>query len=137
MDYTFDEEKFKRTFNVDESKDVNERRLTHVQEMGYKLYPNKAGTKATAVIDMRDVIGGFFRYALKIGKKQIKHDELCQEFYDRLDVKEEDKESIFEVISNLFFRNGYFYTENIGLYPYQTSDNKEADELSFFLYCVC
>ena len=53
MDYIFDEVLFKKTFKVDESKSSTERRLTHVQEMGFKLYPNKASTNVLPVTDMK------------------------------------------------------------------------------------
>ncbi len=138
MDYIFDEFLFKKTFKVDESKSSTERRLTHVQEMGFKLYPNKASTNVLPVTDMKEVIGGFFRYATNIEKKQIDYNSLCNFAFDHVSaIDDNDKEAIADVISGLFYKNGKFSTNNIGLYPYQIAENdKEADELAFFLYSV-
>lgn len=137
MAYTFDEVKFKKTFNVNESKPLYERRLEHVYEMGYKLYPNKANTKVDPIVDMRDVIGGFVRNALKINQKQLDSEELCQYICEQANVSEEDQDSVFNAILGVFFKRGKFTTNNIGLYPYQVNENnKESDELAYFLYCV-
>lgn len=137
MEYIFDVDKFKNTFKVDETKPAYERRLTHVQEMGYKMYPNKASTKVLPVKEMKDMIGGFFRYALNVDQKLIDYDGLCQAVYKAVNAKEVDKEAIADVISGLFFKEGRFSTTNLGLYPYQVPNNqKESDELAYFLFCV-
>lgn len=136
MEFNFDEEKFKTTFRVNEKKEESERRLKHVEDMGFKLYPNKANTKVKPVKDMKEVIGGFFRYAMNVGEKQIEYNSLCQAIFDFLSVEDKDKDVVEDVVSGIFFRSGKFTTTNVGLYPYQASENKEADELAFFLYSV-
>lgn len=137
MVYIFDVEKFKKNFKVDESKGANERRLTHSQEMGIKIFPNKATPNASPVKDMKDVIGGFFRNAMNIGHIKIDCDELCEAIIKEVNAKKEDKGTISEMVSGLFFRERKFFTSNLALYPYQEPNNqKESDELAYYLFCV-
>lgn len=142
MQYKFDETLFKNTFKVMEDKPVNLRRLIHVTEMGFKLFPNltnKDQKKVPPVKDMEDVIGGVFRCAMNVEKKQIRYDDLLENFINTVDVSDDHKDIIGNAILGLLFKNGKFCPTNIKLYPYKTPKNSrevDADELAYFLYCV-
>ena len=50
MEYQFDYAKFCKTFNVNDDKAIDSLRLTHTQDINFKLFPYKASGKAQAPI---------------------------------------------------------------------------------------
>lgn len=46
MDYRFDYDRFRETFNVKDDKSADSLRLTHTQDICFKLFPYKASGKA-------------------------------------------------------------------------------------------
>ena len=141
MSYVFCEDQFIKTFNAKsiEEKAADSLRLSHVPDKFFKLFPYKASgrTQAPVVTDLVDVVSGFFKYALNIQTEPVEYESLCQKLLEKIDIEEQDIEFFKEMILGLFFRGDNFVAQNIGLYPYQTVvNNKSADRLAFFLYCV-
>ena len=141
MEYKFDKEKFKESFNAkdNETKSADSFRLTHKPDTQFKLYPYKASgkTQAPIVYNLEDVVTGFFREASNKVTAPILFEELCNNLMDDVDVADEDMDYFKDMIQSLFFRESDFIADNLGLYPYQTTtNNKSADNLAHFLYSV-
>ena len=141
MEYKFDKEKFKESFNAkdNETKSADSFRLTHKPDIQFKLYPYKASgkTQAPIVYNLEDVVTGFFREASNKVTEPILFEELCKNLMDDVDVADEDMDYFKDMIQSLFFRGSDFIADNLGLYPYQTTtNNKSADNLAHFLYSV-
>lgn len=141
MDYIFDEKKFNESFNVKsvEEKSNDKLRLSHIPDNSFKLYPYKASgkTQAPIVTDLEDIVSGFFRRALEVDSVPVAYDMLCEKLLEQLEIEASDIEMFKDVIQELFFSNNDFVATSLGLYPYQTvTNNKSADRLAFFLYCV-
>lgn len=138
MEYKFDKEKFKESFNAkdNETKSADSFRLTHKPDTQFKLYPYKASgkTQAPIVYNLEDVVTGFFREASNKVTAPILFEELCNNLMDDVDVADEDMDYFKDMIQSLFFRESDFIADNLGLYPYQTTtNNKSADNLAHFL----
>lgn len=141
MAYEFNVEQFKETFNAKstEEKATDSLRLSHVPDNYFKLFPYKASgkTQAPIVTDLEDTVSGFFRRSLNIETDPVEFEALCQSLIGQIDIDDEDIDYFKEMIHNMFFQGDNFVAKNIGLYPYQTMvNNKSADRLAFFLYCV-
>ena len=80
MEYKFDKEKFKESFNAkdNETKSADSFRLTHKPDIQFKLYPYKASgkTQAPIVYNLEDVVTGFFREASNKVTEPILFEEL-------------------------------------------------------------
>ena len=141
MRYSFSEEKFIESFNAKSSgtKSVDSMRLTHKPDGQFKLFPYKASGKAQApvVIDLEDVISGFFREALNKKTDPIKFEDLCTSVLEEVDIENEDVEYFKDMLQSMFFEGENFIANNLGLYPYQiVTNNKSADNLAHFLFSI-
>ena len=112
MRYSFSEEKFIESFNAksSETKSVDSMRLTHKPDGRFKLFPYKASGKAQApvVIDLEDVISGFFREALNKKTDPIKFEDLCTSVLEEVDIENEDVEYFKEMLQSMFFEGENF-----------------------------
>ncbi len=141
MEYKFDEGKFIESFNAKsgEMKSADSIRLTHRADNQFKLFPYKASGKAQApiVVDLEDVVSGFFREALNKKTEPIEYEDLCASMLEEVEIEDEDIEYFRDLIQSLFFVGDNFVANNLGLYPYQTlTNNKSADNLAKFLFSV-
>lgn len=140
--YRFDEELFKVNFNAKDpgAKSVDSYRLNHVPDRCFKLYPYKATTRNASpiVYELSDTISGFFRKTLGIKAEELGFEDLCQRVRGKVEIDDEDDAELFkDIIKSLFFKGDSFHANNIGLYPFQTAvENKSADRVAEFLYCV-
>lgn len=141
MEYSFDETLFIDSFNAKttDEKSADSMRLTHKADNYFKLFPYKASgrTQAPIVTEMDDVVSGFFKEALGKNTTQIEFESLCSDLFEEVDVQEEDQEFFKDMIQSLFFIEGNFVANNIGLYQYQSaSNNKSVENLAHFLYSI-
>ena len=139
MDYRFDYDKFRKTFNVKDDKAADSLRLTHTPDVCFKLFPYKASgkTQAPIITELDEIVSGFFRKALGIETEPVNYDVLCESIISEMDIEEENTELFREMIQSLFFEGEEFIAKNLGLYPYQTRMNtKSADRLAGFLLDV-
>lgn len=139
MEYQFDYATFCKTFNVKDDKAIDSLRLTHTQDINFKLFPYKASGKAQAPIitELEEVVSDFFRKSLKLETEPVKYESLCNDIIAEMDIADEDIEIFKEMIHSLFFEGDDFVAKNLGLYPYQTKvNNKSADRLAGFLLDV-
>ena len=139
MEYQFDYATFCKTFNVKDDKAIDSLRLTHTQDINFKLFPYKASGKAQAPIitDLEEVVSDFFRKSLNLETKPVEYKSLCDAIIAEMDIADEDIEIFKEMIHALFFEGDDFVAKNLGLYPYQTKvNNKSADRLAGFLLDV-
>lgn len=141
MAYVFNVETFIESFNAktSESKSIDSMRLTHKADNHFKLFPYKASgkTQAPIVMDLEEVVSGFFRSVLNKKTDTIKFDELCDALLEEVDVDDDDVDYFKDLIQSTFFKGEDFIANNIGLYPYQTQiNNKSADNLARFLFYV-
>ena len=141
MDYTFNENKFNESFNVKsiEEKSIDSLRLSHIPDNSFKLYPYKASgkTQAPIVTELEECISGFFRRALGVGTVRIDYSDLCDSLLENLEIEPSDIELFKDLVKDLFFEGEDFKATTLGLYPYQREmNNKSADRLAFFLFCV-
>ena len=136
MNYQFDYEKFCETFNVKTDKAVDSLRLTHTQDICFKLFPYKASGKAQApiVTELDGIVSGFFRKALGVETEPVEFEALCNSLIEEMDIEDEDVEFFKDVIQSLFFEDSDFVAKNLGLYPFQTRmNNKSEERLAGFL----
>ena len=141
MGYTFSEEKFITSFNAKsiEEKSADAMRLTHKPDGAFKLFPFKASgkTQAPIVMNLEDVVSGFFREVLGKKTEVVDFDSLCEAILEEVEVDEDDLDYFKDMIQSLFFEGNDFVANNLGLYPYQTViNNKSAENLAHFLYSV-
>lgn len=139
MEYVFSEVKFKESFKANEEKSVDLFRLTHRPNNQFKLFPYKASGKSQApiVTELGDVVSGFFRAALNKKTQPICYEELCNAILNEIEIEDDDVEYFKDMIQNIFFEEGNFIANNLGLYPYQTiSNNKSVDNLATYLFSV-
>ena len=66
MEYQFDYATFCKTFNVKDDKAIDSLRLTHTQDINFKLFPYKASgkTQAPIITELEEVVSDFFRKSL-------------------------------------------------------------------------
>ena len=151
MNYTFSPEKFINNFKVDidKKKGADALRLINKQGIRIKIFPYSATSnkQAPIVTDLKDIIGDFVQKILNIKAFNANFGQIKQYIQDEVNVSEQnDLDELIENIRLLFFRNGKFVTNNIGLYAYQGKPekgsketeryNKSVNELSTFLYNV-
>lgn len=139
MEYQFDYAKFCKTFNVKDDKAIDSLRLTHTQDINFKLFPYKASGKAQAPIitELEVVVSDFFRKSLNLEVEPVKYESLCDDLITEMEIADEDIGVFKEMIHSLFFEGDDFIAKNLGLYPYQTKvNNKSADRLAVFLLDV-
>lgn len=120
-------------------KAIDSLRLTHTQDINFKLFPYKASGKAQAPIitDLEEVVSDFFRKSLSLETEPVEYKSLCDAIIAEMDIADEDIEIFKEMIHSLFFEGDDFVAKNLGLYPYQTKvNNKSADRLAGFLLDV-
>ena len=140
--YCFDENVFKNNFKAkDPGTTVEDRSsLTHSSGTCFKLYPYKATSKNAwpIVYELADSVSGFFRKSLKISAERLDYSDLCIKIQKKVEIDDPDDTDVFkDIIRSLFFKGESFQANNIGLYVYQTAvDNKSADTIADFLYCV-
>lgn len=79
MEYQFDYATFCKTFNVKDDKAIDSLRLTHTQDINFKLFPYKASGKAQAPIitDLEEVVSDFFRKSLNLETEPVEYKSLC------------------------------------------------------------
>lgn len=136
MEYQFDYATFCKTFNVKDDKAIDSLRLTHTQDINFKLFPYKASGKSQAPIitELEEVVSDFFRKSLNLETEPVKYESLCDAIIAEMDIVDEDIEIFKEMIRSLFFEGEDFVAKNLGLYPYQTKvNNKSANRLAGFL----
>lgn len=140
--YFFDEDLFKSNFNAKDpgAKSEDSYRLNHVPDKRFKLYPYKATTRKASpiVYELADAVSGFFRNSLNISAETLNFEDLCLRIQDKIEIDDPDDVEVFkDIIRSLFFKEDNLQANNIGLYAYQTTvDNKSADRIADFLYCV-
>lgn len=141
MGYIFSEEKFIASFNAKstEEKSADSMRLTHKPDGAFKLFPFKASGKnqAPIVMNLEDVVSGFFREVQGKKTEEINFDSLCEAVFEEVEIDDEDLDFFKDMLQSLFFVENVFIANNLGLYPYQTvTNNKSAENLAHFLYSV-
>lgn len=139
MEYQFDYATFCKTFNVKDDKAIDSLRLTHTQDINFKLFPYKASgkTQAPIITELEEVVSDFFRKSLKLESEPVQYESLCDNIITEMDIEDEDIEIFKEMIHSLFFEGDNFVAKNLGLYPYQTKvNNKSVDRLAGFLIDV-
>ena len=152
MNYSFSIKEFKKNFKVQENNALDTLRLTHRQNINFKLYPYKTGKKNRdpIVTELDDVACGFFRKALNINTKSITFDELINNFtnknsnneiysesLDFSELKEDEFDLLKDIIKDIYFNENEFVANSLALYPYQTKmNNKSSEALLDFLYDV-
>lgn len=141
MEYSFSEEKFIESFNAksSEKKSADSIRLTHKPDGQFKLFPYKASGKAQApvVIELKDVISGFFREVLNKRIDPIMFEDLCASVLEEVDIENEDIEYFKDMLQSMFFKEENFIANNLSLYPYQmVTNNKSSDNLAHFLFSI-
>lgn len=141
MEYIFSADKFISSFNAKDITDrsVDVRRLTHRADNQFKLFPYKASGKAHApiVIDLEDVVSGFFRKALNKRTEPIHIENLCDAVLEDLEIDKSDIEYFKNILQSFFFQENHFVADSIGLYPYQTvTNNRSSENLAHFLFSV-
>lgn len=141
MEYCFDQETFVSNFNVkpEDENNSDSARLTHFPDKKFKLFPYKASGKGGAPIveDLTEVISMFIQLALGREAPSVPFEELYKSIVDNIDIDEDDKSYLFNLLRRFFFVDDVFCAQNIGLYPYQAkSNNRSAERVAFFLYSV-
>lgn len=137
MNYQFSQTKFNDTFNVKLDKAADSLRLTHTQDICFKLFPYKANAKVPIITELDEVVSAFFRKALDLETEPIQYELLCDNIIADMDIEEKDVDLLREMIQLLFFDGNEFVAKNLGLYPYQTrTNNKSAERLAIFLLNV-
>lgn len=108
MEYQFDYAKFCKTFNVKDDKAIDSLRLTHTQDINFKLFPYKASGKAQAPIitELEVVVSDFFRKSLNLEVEPVKYESLCDDLITEMEIADEDIGVFKEMIHSLFFEGG-------------------------------
>lgn len=141
MDYIFNEERFIKCFNVRsiEEKSTDSLRLSHIPDNSFKLFPFKASGRLQAYIvtELEEILSGFFRRALNVKSDVVSYDVLCEHLRSKVEISSDDFELFKDIVKELFFDGDNFVATNLGLYPYQSRmNNKSADRLAYFLFCI-
>lgn len=142
MDYTFSENRFRKNFNVkkeEKKRSPDSLQMSHHPDHAFKLFPYKTSgkSKSPIVVNMEEVVSGFFRQTLRLEANIIQADQLCKAIIQDIDIHDEDIAFFRDMIINIFFREGNFTARNIGLYPYQTIvDNRSAERVAYFIVCI-
>lgn len=144
--YIFDADLFRKNFDYKDKKSPTKLRITHNPNNRFKLYPYSASPPSSSpiVMDLSDVLSGFFRKSLNISTEPISFEDLCENLLqDKVKIENEDpfaEEMFRDLIRYTFFKDDNFQANNIGLYAYQKSSNKKvntnAEKIAEFLYCV-
>ena len=136
MTYRFVEEEFKNNFSW-KSTDVTSAdslRIAHTQDQRFKLFPYKANGKSPIVTDTKEVVGDFIKTALKAESKDTDFSKLIKKVEDEVAIEQENMNSLFSIIRMMFYNEGKFISDNIGMYAYKgSSDNKSVERLAKFL----
>lgn len=136
MSYSFDVEKFKKTFKV-QAKSEDELRLFNNSDELFHLFPYTVNNDN---IDLENVIYEFFRKALKENESDIAKNskKLIDKIKEKLSVEEKDTSILEDIINKLFFVGNCFRANNIKLYPYQTpnQDQNSSKKFADFLFSV-
>lgn len=133
MNYRFSEEIFKGTFNWKslEERSVDSCRITHHQNIRFKLFPYTANGQTPIVTDMEEVIGDFIKVALEIESTDTDFQSLIKNIEDTID---NDEEYLEHIIHTIFYRENKFVADNIGLYAYKgASENASVEKLAKYL----
>ena len=104
MEYQFDYATFCKTFNVKDDKAIDSLRLTHTQDINFKLFPYKASGKAQAPIitELEEVVSDFFRKSLKLETEPVKYESLCNDIIAEMDIADEDIEITLQDQSKIY-----------------------------------
>ncbi len=136
MTYRFSEDAFINTFNwkSTEKHGADSCRISHHQDLRFKLFPYVANGTTPIITDMSEVIGDFIKDALNIKKSDTDFDTLIEKVYEEVDVREEDKEELADIIQALFYHENELVADNIGLYAYKgSSDNSSVVKMAKYL----
>ena len=136
--YHFSEEEFKKNFkwkSLDE-KSSDSCRIYHIPDQRFKLYPYKATGKKQSpiVIDMEEVIGEFIKIAMNVTTSNADFDSVINRVIKEIDIEKDDIPSLLDIIKSLFYKDGQFVANNIGMYVFKgDSDNKSVPRHAIFL----
>lgn len=138
MDYLFDEEVFKKHFEVKDEgvKGPDSLRLRHNPNKKFRLFPYQTKANVYIVTELEELISDFFKFVLGVETEEIQFEKLCVKIKENLEIDIEDEIFFDKMIGKMFFKNGQFVTNNIGLYVYQCQSEKSVESLAFFLFCV-
>ncbi len=134
MNYRFSEDAFKETFNwkSTEERSVDTCRITHHQNIRFKLFPYTANGKTPIVTDMKEVIGDFIKTAIGVKTPDTDFQKLMSNVKDATGVDEE--KYLAQIIRALFYHDDKFVADNIGLYAYKgASENSSVEKLAQYL----
>ncbi len=138
MMYHFSEEEFKKNFkwkSLDE-KSSDSCRIYHIPDQRFKLFPYKATGKKQSpiVIDMEEVIGEFIKIAMNVTTSNADFDSVINRVIKEIDIEKDDIPSLLDIIKSLFYKDGQFVANNIGMYVFKgDSDNKSVPRHAIFL----
>lgn len=138
MTYRFSEEEFKKNFkwkSLDE-KSSDSCRIYHIPDQRFKLFPFKATgkTQSPIVTEMEEVIGEFIKIAMNVTTPNTDFDSVIERVIEETDIEKEDIQSLSDIINALFYKNGQFVANNIGMYVFKgNSDNKSVPRHAVFL----
>ncbi|WP_300079203.1 DNA phosphorothioation-dependent restriction protein DptG [uncultured Thomasclavelia sp.] len=136
--YHFSEEEFKKNFkwkSLDE-KSSDSCRIYHIPDQRFKLFPYKATGKKQSpiVIDMEEVIGEFIKIAMNVTTSNADFDSVINRVIKEIDIEKDDIPSLLDIIKSLFYKDGQFVANNIGMYVFKgDSDNKSVPRHAIFL----
>lgn len=136
MNYRFSEDAFKDTFNwkSEEERSVDTCRITHHQNIRFKLFPYTANGKTPIVTDMKEVIGDFIKIAIDIKTPNTDFEKLMSNVKDMTGVDKEEADYLEDIIKALFYHDGKFVADNIGLYAYKgASENNSIEKMAQYL----
>ncbi len=139
MDYIFNEDVFKNNFNVQDldTNGADTSRLRHIPDKKFRLFPYRANGKIYIVTEVEEIISEFFKLILLIDTKDLQYEILCEKIKENIDIAKEDEPFFDKTVRKLFFKNGKFVTNNVGLYAYQNQcEYKSMEDLAFFFFCV-
>ena len=138
MKYHFSEEEFKKNFKWKSLDDKNSDscRIYHIPDQRFKLFPYKAtGKKQSPIVtEMEEVIGEFIKIAMNVTTSNTDFDSVINRVIEETEIGKDDIQSLSDIIKALFYKNGQFITNNIGMYVFKgDSDNKSVPRHAVFL----
>lgn len=139
MNYRFSEEEFKNTFNwkSTEERSVDACRITHHQNIRFKLFPYTANGQTPIVTEMKDVIGDFIKIAIGVETPDTDFQKLMKRVKEATGIDKPNEEQLAHIIRTLFYHNNKFVAENIGLYAFKgVSENSSVEKLARYLIDV-
>ena len=123
MTYCFDENKFKATFNISESKT----KPTHFTGKNLRVFPYKATDKGGQVVSVHELIGRYFCQLQECEETTITFEELKDEVLKKVKVSSELRTEFEKVLRDLFFDDGKLKPTNLNLMYLQTCPKDQRD----------